>query len=229
MAERNSRKAVAEPIERRRVSHIDWSARTRGTMLDAERYSQFVVVMKRVLPVAAAIVVMAVVAYSLVPRPADRGIKFFPGGVKTVDNDLAMMKPRLTGADDKGNPFVITAERAIQDARNSRHVRLEKVEADMTLDNQRWLSAMAETGFVNADAGKLTLNGGIAVYSDSGYELHTESMHVDLNKGLIAGDEAVTGQGPMGGLKADRFTVDRKHQQIHLLGNVQTTIYAGRK
>ena len=27
-----------------------------------------------------------------------------------IENDLAMIKPRLTGADGKGNPFVITAD-----------------------------------------------------------------------------------------------------------------------
>ena len=35
-----------------------------------------------------------------------------------IENDLAMIKPRLTGADGKGNPFVITADAAIQDANN---------------------------------------------------------------------------------------------------------------
>jgi lipopolysaccharide export system protein LptC len=228
MPSREPRKALAEPLARRDGPRIDWTARTRGTILDAERYSQFVGVMKRVLPLAAAIVVMTVVAYTLIPRPVDRGMKIEMKGVITIDNDLAMIKPRLTGADNKGNPFVITADAAIQDGRNARRARLRKVQADMNLDSQRWLSAMAENGFVDADTGKLSLGGGIAVYSDSGYELHTASMHVDLNAGKLAGDHAVTGQGPMGTFRADHFTVDRRRQQIHLYGNVQTTISAGK-
>jgi lipopolysaccharide export system protein LptC len=228
MPGREPLKALAEPAARRERPRIDWTARTRGTILDAERYSQFVGVMKRLLPTAAAIVVMSVVVYTLIPRPADRGIKIEYTSMGQIDNDLAMMKPKLTGMDDKGNPFVITADKAIQDGRNARRARLLKVQADMNLDSQRWLSAMAENGFVDADTGKLSLGGGISVFSDSGYELHTDSMHVDLNTGQLAGDHAVTGQGPMGALRADRFTVDRRHQQIHLYGNVQTTIAAGK-
>ena len=31
-------------------------------------------------------------------------------------NDLAMVKPRLIGTDSDGSPFVVTAEKAVQDA-----------------------------------------------------------------------------------------------------------------
>jgi lipopolysaccharide export system protein LptC len=232
MSVRDTRKAITEPIARAVSARprIDWTARTRGTILDAERYSRFVILMKRALPIAAGVIIMAVVAYALVPRGADRGgINFMPGSVGKVDNDLAMIKPRLTGADEKGNPFVITADAAIQDAKNTRRARLKNVQADMTMENQRWLNATAKTGFVDADAGKLRLDGGIALYTDQGYELHTSGMDVDLKKGFIYGHHTVTGQGPMGALKADRFTVDRNKQVIQLNGNVHTTLISGAK
>jgi lipopolysaccharide export system protein LptC len=230
MAAREQRSAQRVPQSSTVRSRIDWTARTRGTMLDAERYSRFVTWMKRVLPIAAGVIVMAVVAYSLIPRPTDRsGINFEYGNIGKIENDLAMIKPRLTGADDRGNPFVITADAAIQDGKNARRARLKNVEADMTFDNSRWLNATAERGFIDADKGKLTLDGGISVYSDSGYELHTSGVDVDLRKAFLTGNHGVTGQGPMGGLQADRFTVDQKTQQIRLSGNVHTTIYAGQK
>src|SRR5689334_705708 len=111
---RDQRKAIAEPIRDGIRSGIDWTARTRGTILDAERYSRFVGVMKRALPIAAGIILMAVLAYSLVPRPADRGISVAYSQYGRIQNDLAMVKPRMTGTDEKGNPFVITADIAIQ-------------------------------------------------------------------------------------------------------------------
>lgn len=232
MAAGEPRKAVAE-----RLAHgagtrarIDWTARTRGTILDAERYSRFVTWMKRVLPIAAGVIVMAVVAYSLVPRPTDRGgINFEYGNIGKIDNDLAMVKPRLTGADDRGNPFVITADAAIQDGKSARRARLKNVEADMTFDNTRWLNATAERGFIDADKGKLALDGGIAAYSDSGYELHTSGVDVDLRRGFLAGNHVVKGQGPLGAFQADRFTIDHKTQLLQLSGNVHTTIYADQK
>jgi lipopolysaccharide export system protein LptC len=201
----------------------DWSARPRATMLDAERYTRFVTLMKRVLPIAALVLLAAVAVYVFQPRQQDRMAMTFER-VGEVANDLAMINPRLSGSDAKGNPFVITADRAIQLGRSSRRARLENVDADMTLDKQRWLNATAANGVFDADAKTLVLDGGISVYSDNGYELHTRSAHFDLGKGLVRGRQKVTGQGPMGTMRADSFVVDKAARQILLRGNVHTTI-----
>ena len=69
----------------------------------------------------------------------------------------------------------------------------------------------------------LKLTGDIAVYSDSGYELHTEKVDIDLKKGLFHGPGTVTGHGPFGTMRADRFDVDHNKQLMHLYGNVHMT------
>jgi lipopolysaccharide export system protein LptC len=200
----------------------DWSARPRGTMLDAERYTRFVTLMKRALPIAALVLLAAVGIYAFQPRQQDRMAMTFER-VGEVANDLAMIKPRLSGTDAKGNPFVITADRAVQEGRNSRRARLENVDADMTLDKERWLNATAANGLFDADARTLVLGGGIAVFSDNGYELHTRAAHFDLKRGFVHGEQKVTGQGPLGTMSADAFEVDKTTQQIRLKGNVRTS------
>ncbi len=67
-------------------------------------------------------------------------------------NDLAMIKPRLTGTDAKGNPFVITADAAVQDAKNPKRATLQKVEADLTLDKDGWINADAAAGVVDMNS-----------------------------------------------------------------------------
>jgi lipopolysaccharide export system protein LptC len=200
----------------------DWSARPRGTMLDAERYTRFVTLMKRALPIAALVLLAAVAVYVFQPRQQDRVAMTFER-VGEVANDLAMTKPRLSGTDAKGNPFVVTAERAVQLGHNSRRARLESVDADITLDKERWLNVTANNGIFDANARTLVLDGGISVFSDDGYELHTRSAHFDLKKGFAHGEKKVTGQGPLGTMSADRFEVDKTTQQIRLKGNVHTT------
>ena len=68
MPRRNSvSEALAQPLsgepdrapERQRR---DWTARTRDTALNALRYSRFVLVMKRVLPITAGLLIAAVIA-----------------------------------------------------------------------------------------------------------------------------------------------------------------------
>jgi lipopolysaccharide export system protein LptC len=175
--------------------------------------------MKRALPIAAAVVLAAVLVYTFIPRQPERVTMTFESrGV--FENDLAMIKPRLTGADDDGNPFVITADIAIQDPKNIHRGRMKNIQADMTQD-KRWTNATATEGAFDMEAGTLKLRNGIAVYSDDGYELHTASADVDMKKGQFHGPGTVTGHGPFGTMRADRFDVDHKKQLLHLIGNVR--------
>jgi lipopolysaccharide export system protein LptC len=206
--------------------HHDWSGHVRTTMTDAQRYTRFVTIAKRALLLAALALIAAVLAYSLQPREQDRVAMTFEH-MGRVSNDLAMIKPKLTGTDNDGNPFTVTADSAVQDGRNARRARLNNVEADVTLKNSGWMSATARFGLVDATTRKLALWDGVSVFSDSGYELHTNVVNVDLGNGLVHGDRTVRGQGPLGTLSADRFRIDRQNKRIFLIGHVRMTIYAG--
>jgi lipopolysaccharide export system protein LptC len=215
-------KAPAPPVNSRRTDR-DWTARARGTAMDAIRYSHFVHLMKRALPIAAAAILAAVVVYSLLPRASDR-VAIQAKTTGTIENDLAMIKPKLTGTDDDGNPYVITAEIAIQDIADIHRVHLQTVEADMTTKDGHWMNATAVRGFFDMDKGMLNLTDGIAFYSDSGYELHTSTLDVEMKKGLYHGRNPVTGHGPFGAMSGDRFEFDRLKQFLHVMGHVHTTI-----
>jgi lipopolysaccharide export system protein LptC len=206
----------------------DWSARVRTTALDALRYTRFVGFMKRALPAAAFAVIAAVLAYFFVARQPARVTMGYER-LGRVENDLAMVKPRLSGQDAKGNPFVITADAAVQDASNPKRARLTRVEADLSLDRHGWINADAASGVVDMKAGSLEMDGGINVFSDQGYELHTQSASVDLNRGVVHGRQQVTGQGPLGALSADRFQFDRDSKILTLDGHVRMTITGAKK
>jgi lipopolysaccharide export system protein LptC len=233
MSQPGAPKAVGELLPQgggaARRTGRDWTARTRDTALNALRYSRFVTVMKRALPIAAAALILAIIAYSLVPRQSDHGFKLTAESVGTIANDLAMIKPRLSGSDSKGNPFVITADMAVQDAANVKRATLKNVQADLTMEKNRWLNATAVTGYIDMEKGTLKLSDGIAVYSDDGYEMHTARADVDLHQGTMHGNTEVTGHGPSGTLRADTFELDRRTQQIVLVGHVQMTLIGGHK
>src|SRR5262245_28994651 len=77
---------------------------TRETVGRISRYSIFVAIMKGALPVAALVLGIVVVVYALQPRDTNRIALTFESMSK-IDNDLAMVMPRLTGIDDDGFPF----------------------------------------------------------------------------------------------------------------------------
>jgi lipopolysaccharide export system protein LptC len=206
----------------------DWSARVRTTALEALRYSKFVFLMKRVLSLGAFLIIAAVLAFFFVQRqPRQLSMSYETLG--RIENDLAMVKPRLTGADEKGNPFVITADMAVQDSKNAKKASLKNLEADLALDKNNWINARARAGMVDMAAGKLELTGGISVFTDTGYELHSQSASMDLKQSVVHGHEAVTGQGPDGTLRADRFHADRSTNQLTLSGHVEMTLHGSRK
>jgi lipopolysaccharide export system protein LptC len=198
----------------------DWSSRARTTMMEALRYSRFVVLAKRVLSLGAFLIIAAVLAFFFVAR-APRQLSVTYEKLGHVENDLSMVKPRLTGADAKGNPFVITADMAVQDAHNPRRATLKNLEADLALDEKSWLNARARSGLVDMNSGQLELRGGIDIFTDSGYELHTQSASMNLKQNIVHGHQEVTGQGPDGALRADSFHADRNAGLLTLSGNVR--------
>ncbi|MBV8978604.1 MAG: LPS export ABC transporter periplasmic protein LptC [Alphaproteobacteria bacterium] len=224
MAAKKSARARAPGRTQPQRERRDWTARARSTTLDAVRYSQFVALMKRALPIAAGAILTVVVVYSLLPRASDR-IQVTAQRRGLIENDLAMMKPKLTGTDDQGNPFVITAEKAVQDPKNLHRAQMTKIEADIATADGHWMNATSDRGHFDMDKRLLSLAGGIQFFSDSGFELHTATLDVDMRSGLYRGPTTVTGHGPFGTMRADRFEFDRPGQMLHLNGNVRTTIY----
>ena len=206
----------------------DWSARVRSTAIEALRYSKFVHLMKRALSLGAFLIIAAVLAFFFVQRqPRQLAMSYEKLG--RIEKDLAMVKPRLTGADGRGNPFVITADMAVQDSKNTRKASLKNLEADLALDKNRWISARARAGMVDMAAGKLELTGGIDVFTDTGYELHSKTASMDLKQSVVHGHGPVTGQGPDGTLRADSFHADRNTNLLTLSGNVQMTLHGSGK
>jgi lipopolysaccharide export system protein LptC len=221
------RSAVAQPMPP--VPGVspphDWSARQRLRAVDALRYSRFVSVMKGILPIAAVVLMGSVVAYSVIPRHDTKLV-----AMKTSDNiarDLTMTKSSFTGTDEKGNPFKITAAEVIQDptAKSRMRAELKQIDADMQFENKSWVNATAAHGWIDGDAGFLKLDGGIAIFTDNGYELHTKSATAHIKANTLEGYEGVTGHGPTGQFGADRFYLDRIKQQVRLSGHVQMTLY----
>jgi lipopolysaccharide export system protein LptC len=189
---------------------IAWIERQRATVTDVQRYTRFVVIMKRALPMAAVTLLAAVLAYSLQPRLQNsKNMAITFRNLHILNNDLMMTKPRLTGVDGNGKPYVVTAEDAIQDPHNSKRAQLHKVEADMTLKTGEWVNLTATRGQLDEGKQLLWLAGVIDVYSDNGYEVHTTAANIDLVTGNVVGKRYVTGLGPFGTFRADSFVIDR--------------------
>lgn len=224
--EKQVRSAIAQPMSAAPgQTSRDWSARQRLSAGDALRYSKYVAVMKRLLPIGAVVLMGSVVVYALMPRHQERYVTMQQSS--NVSSDLTMTRPSFTGTDEKGNPYKVTAAEVIQDpkAKNTLRAELKQVDADMQFEGQSWISASAKHGFIDAQAGTLTLDGGLSVFTDNGYELHTQSANAYIKTNILEGTEKVSGHGPLGQFSADRFHFDRLKKQLQLTGHVKMTLY----
>jgi lipopolysaccharide export system protein LptC len=200
-----------------------WGSAPRETIHEAQRYTRFVRFMKRALPLAAAGVGAVLLVFVLRPNEASRFAITIGEGAK-LEFDLGMTKPRLTGTDESGQPFTVTAESARQES-DSNRAKLNKVEADITLKDGTWINLVSDSGVVDPDSRKLDLAGNISFYSDNGYEAHTPAASVDLRTGIVRGNEPVRVQGPLGTLTADRFELHRSTKTLYFRGNVSSAFY----
>ena len=87
-----------------------------------------------------------------------------------------MVKPHLTGTDTKGNPFVITADSRDPGCQKSQTRQpASNLEADLSAGPENWINAHASDRHGGHEHGELELNGGINVFTGTGYELHSQS------------------------------------------------------
>jgi lipopolysaccharide export system protein LptC len=221
MAEALDRPNSEKPAHRGVASYrsLQFRISPRATLETIRRYSIFVSFMKGLLPVVAAGLGIAVLAYALQPRDNNRMALTFER-MGTVENDLAMVMPRLTGVDDEGFPFVVTAATAVQEARGSDRVRLEDVNADITL-REGTIHVEAARGLVDTRTHELDVSGGIRVTSDDGYDARTPAAKADLKAGTVRGENGIEATGAFGRITADRFTMNRTTRQLRFTGNVR--------
>lgn len=194
----------------------------RETLATIRRYSIFVSFMKGALPVAALGLGIAVLVYALQPRDSNRMALTFER-MGAIENDLAMVMPRLTGVDDDGFPFVVTAATAVQESRGSDLVRLEDVNAEITLREGN-IHVEAAKGLVDTRQHLLDVSGGIRLTSDAGYDARTPAAKADLKAGTVRGENGIEATGSFGRITADRFTMNRTTRQLRFTGNVRMVL-----
>jgi lipopolysaccharide export system protein LptC len=200
-----------------------WRVSPREALHSAWRYSIFVTVMKSTLPIVALGLGVAVLSYALQPRDQNRSVLTFETLGK-VDDDLAMVKPQLTGTDNDGLPFTVTAETAVQEERGSDRVLLEGVNAKIALKRGGTLYVAAAHGVADTRKHLLDVSGGIHLTSDDGYEVRTESASADLKAGTIHGEKPIEASGKLGRVTARRFVLNQTTGQLRFSGNVRMVL-----
>lgn len=185
------------------------------------RFAHF---MKFVLPLLAFSTVAVVVAWpQLSKRHQMMPLTF--NDVDSANAALVMNNPRYRGTDSKDQPYVVTADRAVQDPEDSQQVTLDNVHADITTSSGGWWSLKADTGLYHGERKLLHLFGNITVIGDNGYEMHGTSAEVNLQTNVVISDEKVWGQTESGTIRANGLRIEDRGRVIFFVNGVNTTLY----
>ncbi len=150
-------------------------------------------------------------------------------GIEIKDGRPTMTNARFLATDDSGQPYTITADLAWQEQGAEDIVFMDVLEGDILLQSGAWMTLSADRGVFDQVEQVLILEANVNLYSDAGYELHTQEAEIDLASGTAQGDMQVDGQGPAGLLTAAGFAISDSGERIRFTGPVHMTIFPGQK
>lgn len=216
--------ASSEDVRAQRSARIEAWNDARAELDAVSGPRRIVGVLKIVLPLVA----VALIALLLIWPGAYQQDETLPltfSDVDAIDDDLRMVSPRFVGSDTKDQPFIVTADAAVQDKGDPTRIILDELQADVSLEDGTWLSLSAAEGLYLTETQQLDLKGRVSIFSDIGYELHADAARVDLKNGSIESDTYIRGQGPLGEIEAKAMRVSNSGDKIIFTGGVKITLY----
>ncbi|MCC7305310.1 MAG: LPS export ABC transporter periplasmic protein LptC [Alphaproteobacteria bacterium] len=185
-------------------------------------YSRFVRWMRLLLPLVALAIVAVVFTWSESPREY-----LPPPGEKMPQQTVGkneLLNPRFESTDSEGQPFTVTAKRAVQGEKNEKLVILEEPVGGLELKDKHKVEIRAHEGAFEQESRRLVLRGEVRLTHDLGYDFVTPELHLDIGQGTAWSDKDVTGGGPDGTLAAKGLKGDNVKGVLVFLGPAKLTL-----
>ena len=178
----------------------DAAARRRGEvtahlLAAVPRYSRFVRISKFSLGVLSFLLILLVVVIPILSAD-EEGLRLaFNAAQESKQESLPMMtNPTFQGVDQDNQPYVVTADSAIQHDGDT--IILNNVQGDMLTSGDTWISVRAKQGAINNVAKTMRLNEDVRLMHQNGMEFRTESVDIDMvsSRFLDSGQWVKSGQ-----------------------------------
>jgi len=192
-------------------------------------YGYFVSLLKLVLPTVALVLIVSVILWPMLNDQEKR----FNVNITKADRESAqnmlVFNATYSGMMGDNSQFTITAEKTEQTSPNDNLVDLIRPKGDILDKNGSWYAVTANMGRLNREAGTLELWDDVNAFQDSGMELLTDNVVIDLESNSGYGLDPLQGQGPMGYVEAEGFRLYNGGARIELLGQSKVIIYDNEK
>jgi lipopolysaccharide export system protein LptC len=186
-------------------------------------------ILVRMLKIGLPVAVGLLLAYVfLSPLSKDKEVSFLldKNKVEVAKERMKVQSAQYRGLDDKGRPFTVNADRALQPSSTDPIVQISGMSAEMQLpDGQGRVTA--DRGRYNLDNQKVDVIGPIHVTAPQGYRLQTRDVTMDFNSKKLSGQKGVEGQMPLGRFSASRLEADLRQRNVKLSGRARLHIEQG--
>jgi lipopolysaccharide export system protein LptC len=209
---------MSELAERDRLRKQGWASP--GGLHDT-----VVGLLKIVLPALIGLL-MAYLATAPLTRTQDISFILDKNKVDVARERMRVQSAEYRGRDDRGRPFRIAAQSAIQASSRDPVVEIRGMEAQILVDEGP-AALHANRGRYNLENERVAVVGPIVFTAPDAYRLETKDVTVDLNRRLLHGEAGVAGTMPLGRFSADRLTADLSDRRVLLDGRARLHIVQG--
>ena len=146
--------------------------------------------------------------------------------VEQARERMRVEQARYTGEDNRGQKFLIVADRAVQQSSNVPVVTIQGMRARLDLTRGP-LSIAALRGRYDLEQELVAVDGPIRVVGPDGYRLATRDVTVNLDQRTMRSKGRVSGELPLGHFEAGNLNADLDERTVRLDGGVRLKIVQG--
>jgi len=146
--------------------------------------------------------------------------------VSRAEERMKIQAARYTGTDDKGQPFELTANRAVQQTSDVPVVDVQGMRARLGLA-QGAATIQALQGRYDLNRQQVAVSGPVRVSGPEGEQLLTRDVLLDLKSRQVRSTGRISGRMPVGTFEAASLSADLGTRQVALNGGVSGRVELG--
>ena len=129
-------------------------------------------------------------------------------------NTLTLENAKLIGNDRNNKPYVITAKSSFKNSLDKNLLHLNSVEADMTLNNNNWMSINTNHAIFNIFEKTIEATEKVFIFYDDGTKLESTGLNYNIANGIGFSNSGVKMFGKWGIIEASSFSFDTSDHMI---------------
>lgn len=209
---------MSEAATRERAIRQHWAE-------PGSRHDKVVRALKLGLP-ALGVLLLLLLAIAPFDRHGDVSFLLDKNEVDEAPERMRVEQARYNGVDNKNQPFLIVADRAIQQTSDQPIVAIRGMSGRLNMANGP-LAVNADRGQYNLDLQRIFVDGPIKVAGPDGYRLETRDVSVDLKTRQLASAGPVEGGMRLGEFSAGQLRADLGARTVSLTGGARLKIVQG--